>query len=253
MRIRIGLGHGNTLPHSKAPGKQTRCSSLPLDTSITARRCSFGPITGVDTDRLPEEKARGLSIDLGFAYRDLEAGKKLGFVDVPGHEKFIRNMLAGVAAIDFGLLVVAADDGVMPQDPRASGHPPPDGTPKGCGSPDQDRPRGRRPGEGSERRGARSPVPDHARGRADTAGMRAHRRGNRNARGTSAAKRSRAPGNALVEGNFRLAIDRAFSVSGAGTIVTGAAFAGRVSAGGPAPRAAPGNSGAGPRNPDRGP
>ena len=72
-------------------------------------------LTGVDTDRLPEEKARGLSIDLGFAYHTRPDGGVLGFVDVPGHERFIRNMLAGVAAIDYALLVVAADDGPMPQ------------------------------------------------------------------------------------------------------------------------------------------
>ena len=72
-------------------------------------------LTGTDTDRLPEEKARGVSVDLGFAYHTLPDGNILGFVDVPGHEKFIRNMLAGVAGIDLGLLVVAADDGVMPQ------------------------------------------------------------------------------------------------------------------------------------------
>ena len=72
-------------------------------------------LTGVDTDRLPEEKKRGLSIDLGFAYSDLGNGNSLGFIDVPGHERFIRNMLAGVAGIDFALLVVAADDGPMPQ------------------------------------------------------------------------------------------------------------------------------------------
>ncbi len=72
-------------------------------------------LTGVDTDRLPEEKARGISIDLGFAYLPLPDGKLIGFVDVPGHERFIRNMLAGVCGIDFALLVVAADDGVMPQ------------------------------------------------------------------------------------------------------------------------------------------
>ncbi len=72
-------------------------------------------LTGTDTDRLPEEKARGLSIDLGFAYQTLPDQTPLGFVDVPGHEKFIRNMLAGVGGIDLGLLVVAADDGVMPQ------------------------------------------------------------------------------------------------------------------------------------------
>jgi selenocysteine-specific elongation factor len=72
-------------------------------------------LTGVDTDRLPEEKARGISIDLGFAYLPLATGGLIGFVDVPGHERFIRNMLAGVCGIDFALLIVAADDGVMPQ------------------------------------------------------------------------------------------------------------------------------------------
>ena len=72
-------------------------------------------LTGVDTDRLPEEKERGLTIDLGFAYNQLEEGKTLGFVDVPGHERFVRNMLAGVGVIDCGLLVVAVDDGPMPQ------------------------------------------------------------------------------------------------------------------------------------------
>ncbi len=72
-------------------------------------------LTGVDTDRLKEEKARGISIDLGFAYLPTGDGTVLGFVDVPGHEKFVRNMLAGATGIDFVLLVVAADDGVMPQ------------------------------------------------------------------------------------------------------------------------------------------
>src|SRR5262249_2190418 len=72
-------------------------------------------LTGVDTDRLKEEKARGISIDLGFAYLPTPDGDVLGFVDVPGHEGFVRNMLAGVCGIDFALLVIAADDGVMPQ------------------------------------------------------------------------------------------------------------------------------------------
>ena len=72
-------------------------------------------LTGVDTDRLQEEKARGLTIDLGFAYINSVSGDRLGFVDVPGHIRFISNMLAGVASIDHALLVVAADDGVMPQ------------------------------------------------------------------------------------------------------------------------------------------
>ncbi len=72
-------------------------------------------LTGVDTDRLPEEKERGLSIDIGFAYTTLGSDDVIGFVDVPGHERFVRNMLAGVASIDCALLVVAVDDGPMPQ------------------------------------------------------------------------------------------------------------------------------------------
>src|SRR3954468_18762940 len=72
-------------------------------------------LTGVDTDRLKEEKERGISIDLGFAYLSADSGTVVGFVDVPGHEKFVRNMLAGATGIDFVLLTIAADDGVMPQ------------------------------------------------------------------------------------------------------------------------------------------
>jgi selenocysteine-specific elongation factor len=72
-------------------------------------------LTGVDGDRLREEKARGITIDLGFAYLPIEGGKTLGFVDVPGHERFVHTMLAGASGIDFALLVVAADDGIMPQ------------------------------------------------------------------------------------------------------------------------------------------
>ena len=72
-------------------------------------------LTGVDADRLPEEKRRGLTIDLGFAYTSLSDGTELGFVDVPGHERFLPNMLAGVLSIDRVLLIVAADDGPRPQ------------------------------------------------------------------------------------------------------------------------------------------
>jgi selenocysteine-specific elongation factor len=72
-------------------------------------------LTGVDTDRLKEEKARGISIELGYAYAPLPGGEILGVIDVPGHEKFIRTMAAGVTGIDAALLVIAADDGIMPQ------------------------------------------------------------------------------------------------------------------------------------------
>ena len=72
-------------------------------------------LTGVDPDRLKEERERGMTIDLGFAPLTLEDGRRVGIIDVPGHERFIKNMVAGATGIDAVLLVVAADDGVMPQ------------------------------------------------------------------------------------------------------------------------------------------
>ena len=72
-------------------------------------------LTGIDADRLKEEKERGITVDLGFAYQVLADGEVLGFVDVPGHEKLVRNMLAGATGIDHVMLVIAADDGPMPQ------------------------------------------------------------------------------------------------------------------------------------------
>src|SRR5512137_1889884 len=72
-------------------------------------------LTGIDTDRLAEEKRRGISIDLGFAHLDLGDGVRVGFVDVPGHERFVKNMLAGVGGIDLVLFVVAADESIKPQ------------------------------------------------------------------------------------------------------------------------------------------
>ena len=72
-------------------------------------------LTGIETDRLKEEKARGITIELGFAHLDLPSGQHLGIVDVPGHEKFVKNMVAGAAGIDLVAMVIAADEGVMPQ------------------------------------------------------------------------------------------------------------------------------------------
>ena len=72
-------------------------------------------LTGIDTDRLKEEKERGITIDLGFAHLTYEDGTEVGVIDVPGHERFVRNMLAGVGGIDLVMLVIAADEGVMPQ------------------------------------------------------------------------------------------------------------------------------------------
>lgn len=72
-------------------------------------------LTGIDTDRLKEEKLRGITIELGFAWIDLPGGQRVGIVDVPGHEKFVKNMVAGVSGIDLVALIIAADEGVMPQ------------------------------------------------------------------------------------------------------------------------------------------
>ncbi|MEA3231252.1 MAG: selenocysteine-specific translation elongation factor, partial [Thermodesulfobacteriota bacterium] len=72
-------------------------------------------MTGTDTDRLKEEKLRGITIELGFASLDLPGGQHLGIVDVPGHEKFVKNMVAGATGIDIVMMVVAADEGIMPQ------------------------------------------------------------------------------------------------------------------------------------------
>lgn len=79
------------------------------------KTCLIRALTGIDTDRLKEEKKRGITIELGFAWMDFPDGQRVGIVDVPGHEKFVRNMLAGVGGMDIVLLVIAADEGVMPQ------------------------------------------------------------------------------------------------------------------------------------------
>src|SRR5215213_1205014 len=72
-------------------------------------------LTGIDPDRLQEEKAREMTIDLGFAWLTLPSGREVSVVDVPGHERFIKNMLAGVGGLDAALLIIAADEGPMPQ------------------------------------------------------------------------------------------------------------------------------------------
>src|ERR1700739_2440035 len=72
-------------------------------------------LTGIDADRLKEEKERGITIDIGFAHLALDANTRIGFIDVPGHERFIKNMLAGIGGIDLVMLVIAADESVMPQ------------------------------------------------------------------------------------------------------------------------------------------
>ena len=189
-------------------------------------------LTGVDTDRLPEEKARGLSIDLGFAYHTRADGSVLGFVDVPGHERFIRNMLAGVAAIDHALLIVAADDGPMPQTREHLAILDLLGVDAGTVVMTKaDLVDDARVAAVAEQ--VRTLVEGTGLAAAPTfcvsavtgAGMEALR-GHLDA----VAVKHRATGTG-TGGRFRLAVDRCFSVRGAGLVVTGAVFAGEVAVG----------------------
>jgi selenocysteine-specific elongation factor len=187
-------------------------------------------LTGVDADRLPEEKARGITLDLGYAYASQADGSVLGFIDVPGHEKLIHNMLAGATGIDFVLLVVAADDGPMPQTREHLELVGLLGLDCGavaltkCDAVDAERII-EATGEieallaGTKLQG--SPVFALSATTGDgVAALHAHL----DAVATAHRKRNAA-------GRFRLAIDRCFTLSGIGTVVTGTAFSGKVGAG----------------------
>src|SRR5512143_3858247 len=187
-------------------------------------------LTGVDTDRLKEEKARGISIELGYAYQPLADGGVLGFVDVPGHERFIHTMLAGAAGRDFALLVVAADDGVMPQTREHLGILDLLGIERGSVAlAKADRVDAARLAEverdlhrllaGTALAG--SPVfPVSAVSGQGIDALREH---------LHAA--AQAMQRADEMGGFRLAVDRSFTLKGTGTVVTGTVFAGRVAVG----------------------
>jgi len=187
-------------------------------------------LTGVDTDRLPEEKQRGVSIDLGFAYDNLADGTRVGFIDVPGHERFVRNMLAGVTGIDFALLVVAADDGPMPQTEEHLAILDLLGVKAGAVAltkidrvPAERVDEVRRQTEGlvSATGLAGIPVfPVSAMTREGVPTLREHLA----EVAAALAERSRA-------GQFRLAIDRCFTLTGAGIVVTGTVFSGSVAVG----------------------
>ncbi|HEX8202328.1 MAG TPA: selenocysteine-specific translation elongation factor, partial [Isosphaeraceae bacterium] len=186
-------------------------------------------LTGVDTDRLPAEKQRGITIDLGFAALDL-GDHRLALVDVPGHERFIRNMLAGATGLDLALLVVAADDSVMPQTRehleilRLLGLPAGVVALTKCDLADPD---------------WLDLVEEEVRGLvAGTflAGSEVVRTSAATGAGIDALKRAlgrlgeRAPGRP-DPGPFRMAIDRAFTVAGHGTVVTGTVASGSVAVG----------------------
>ena len=187
-------------------------------------------LTGVDADRLPEERARGITLDLGYAYAPLPDGQVLGFVDVPGHERLVHNMLAGATGIDFVLLVVAADDGPMPQTREHLQIIDLLGLTRGAIALTKvDRVPGARMDEVGQEIGALvassgladAPVfPVSAVTGEGVAALRQH------LDQACAAMRTRSDA-----GYFRLAIDRCFTLKGAGTVVTGTAHSGRVQVG----------------------
>jgi selenocysteine-specific elongation factor len=189
-------------------------------------------LTGVDTDRLKEEKARGISIELGYAYTPLPGGEVLGFIDVPGHERLVHTMVAGACGIDFALLVIAADDGVMPQTREHLAILGLLGVTRGAVALTKiDRVDAQRLCEaeaevrtalaGSSLSGAPLFALDATSAGHD--GIAALRRHLCEA-AAGCAKRA-------DDGLFRLAVDRVFTLAGHGTVVTGTVFSGRVRAG----------------------
>ncbi len=189
-------------------------------------------LTQVDTDRLKEEKARGISIDLGFAYLPLSGDEMdiLGFVDVPGHEKFVHTMLAGAASIDFVMLVVAADDGIMPQTREHLAIVNLLGIRRGVAvitksdlaEPD------RLAEVETAIRNELAPtgladIPVLAVSTVSGAGIDDLR--------AMLEAQARAFGVRKANGRFRLAVDRSFTLKGAGTVVTGTVLSGKVAIG----------------------
>jgi selenocysteine-specific elongation factor len=188
-------------------------------------------LTGVDTDRLPEEKRRGISIDLGFAYWRPEKDALVAFVDVPGHERFVRNMLAGVCGIDAVLVVVAADDGVMPQTVEHLNIVELLGTRRGIAvisKIDRVPPQRISEVDGNLRALlALTPLADVEvlPVSATTGEGLEHLR-------ASLADIARNSDREAEQGRlFRFSVDRAFTVAGAGTVVTGTVFNGKVTVG----------------------
>ena len=187
-------------------------------------------LTGIDADRLPEEQRRGMTIDLGFAHTRLPSGTTVGFVDVPGHERFLTNMLAGVLGLDRVLLVVAADDGPMPQTRehlailRLTGVSDIVAVLSKIDRVDA----GRRAAARAETRAvldrsgfAAAPILEASSATGEgVSAVRAH------IEAAAAAHRARD-----TTGRFRLAIDRSFSPTGAGLVVTGTVASGVVSVG----------------------
>ncbi|MEA2317475.1 MAG: selenocysteine-specific elongation factor, partial [Solirubrobacteraceae bacterium] len=183
-------------------------------------------LTGVDTDRLPEEKARGISIELGYAPLRLPDGRRLSVVDVPGHERFVRTMVAGATGIDLYLMVVAADDGVMPQTVEHAAVLRGLGVSEGVVAVTKadladPEPAARAAAELMGAAGAVEVVACSARTGAGVDAVAA------------ALQRvaERLPGRAAIAAEPVLHVDRSFTIHGAGTVVTGTLWSGAVARG----------------------
>ena len=188
-------------------------------------------LTGIDTDRLKEEKERGITIELGFAYLDLPCGHRIGIVDVPGHEKFVRNMVAGAAGMDLVAFVIAADEGIMPQTREHFEICQLLGINGRHNRPDQ-KGHGQRGMAGNGRRGCPGILQRHLSGsRPDRRRLIGHRRRNRSGRCSSLTRRSASSPFQEEFGPFRLAVDRVFSMKGFGTVITGSSMNGRIAVG----------------------
>ena len=189
-------------------------------------------LTGVDTDRLKEEKERGITVDLGFAYLSSGTEQSIGFVDVPGHERLIRNMLAGATAIDYVLLAIAADDGPMPQTKEHLAILDLLGLTQGvvaltkCDLVEPGRVDAAKDEIAAMLRGtglAQVPIFQVSSVTGDgLAELKAH---------LESAQAAIAKSPSSLNANFRLSIDRSFSLAGAGTVVTGGCFSGGVRVG----------------------
>ena len=189
-------------------------------------------LTGIDADRLPEEKRRGITIDLGFAHAEWE-GVRVSFVDVPGHERFVRNMLAGAGGIEAVLLVVAADESVMPQTREHFEIVRLLGLSRGVVAVTKTDRASRRARRGHDLRRARSRrAARFWKARRSCRSPRRRARGSRRCgrRLTSLASRTRGARSAS-RGAIRLPIDRAFLIPGFGPVVTGSLVSGTSSAG----------------------
>ncbi len=184
-------------------------------------------LTGVDTDALPEEKARGLTIELGFAYHDLGDGSATGFIDVPGHERFIRTMVAGVSGIDVVMFVIAADDGPMPQTAEHLAILELLGVERGVVALSKiDRVSAARVAEVTTTIRALL-APTALRDCAIMPVSALHGIGVEALRSELLSLQRSLPAR-TVQGNFRLAVDRSFLLKGAGRVVTGTVFSGQI-------------------------